>query len=117
MDRSAGLFRQAAGGIDDAYGGVVRAGVAAVLNRLDNLGSLRELTLSTGLPATAAVSTYTNVATDILDLQSVISEGSVDASLNGTSRVLAVSTEKERFAAACALAVRSSRRPVPPWVR
>jgi len=96
VDRGAIAFREAAAGIDGRYGDVVRARVSAVLNRLDNLASLRKLTLSTGLPARAAISTYTNVITDVLDLQSVISEGSVDASLNGTVRAFsALSIEKE----------------------
>jgi signal transduction histidine kinase len=96
VDRGAEDFRTAAAGIDDRYGAVVRARVAAVLNRLDNLGALRELTLSTGLPASAVISTYTNVVTDVLDLESVISEGSVDAALNGTVRAFsALSIEKE----------------------
>jgi signal transduction histidine kinase len=96
VDQAAIAFREAAAEIDGRYGDVVGARVSAILNRLDNLAALRTLTLSTGLPASAAISTYTNVITDVLDLQSVISEGSVDARLNGTVRAFsALSIEKE----------------------
>ncbi|HYT11043.1 MAG TPA: nitrate- and nitrite sensing domain-containing protein, partial [Mycobacteriales bacterium] len=115
VDVAATAFRKAAAGVDEQYGPTVRRRVETVLTRLDDLGALRELTISTALPPSAVISTYTNVLADILDLEADIAEGSVDATLNGTVRAFStLSAEKEltsRQRALLAVAAAADRFP------
>jgi signal transduction histidine kinase len=115
VDITATAFRESAAGIDEDYGPTVRRRVETVLTRLDSLSALRELTITTGLPASAVISTYTNVIADVVDLEGEIAEGSVDATLNGTVRAFsALSSEKEltsRQRALLAVAAAADRFP------
>ena len=115
VDLTAAAFRKSAAGIDEGYGPTVRRRVETVLTRLDSVGALRELTIATGLPASAVISTYTNVIADVVDLEGEIAEGSVDATLNGTVRAFsALSSEKEltsRQRALLAVAAAADRFP------
>jgi signal transduction histidine kinase len=115
VDMTTTAFRRSAAGIDQDYGQTVRRRVETVLTRLDSLGALRELTITTGLPASAVISTYTNVIADVVDLEGEIAEGSVDATLNGTVRAFsALSSEKEltsRQRALLAVAAAADRFP------
>ncbi|HYT09152.1 MAG TPA: nitrate- and nitrite sensing domain-containing protein [Mycobacteriales bacterium] len=92
VDSMASRFRLAAAGVEDDR----RQQVGAVVDRLDGLAGVRRVALSTKLPAVAAMSEYTRVIEDLLDLERSLLALSSETGLGRVGRALAaLSTAQE----------------------
>ncbi|MDN3360114.1 nitrate- and nitrite sensing domain-containing protein [Actinomadura sp. DC4] len=112
VDTAVQGVRAQAGHIDGSYPSLVRTQVRDILNRLDQLPSLRAQATQSKLPPDATVDKYSEFVSDFLNFNNLISQGSSDADLAETSRSLSSlaaakeDSSKERGYLAVALAAK-----------
>ncbi|WP_345358654.1 nitrate- and nitrite sensing domain-containing protein [Actinoallomurus liliacearum] len=96
VDAAVGAVRTAAGAIDASYPVRARDKVRDILNRLDKLPSLRQMTAKTKMPPDVTIDKYGQFISDLVDLDDVIALGSSDPDLAQDARALgALSRAKE----------------------
>ena len=87
-DARAREVRSAAAGIGAAFPAGTRAKVTAVLNRIGDLGGLRDAALHTQLPSLPVITDYSESITDLFSLNDEIAQGSADSVLETNVRTL-----------------------------
>jgi signal transduction histidine kinase len=87
-DAAARNVQSAATGIGAAFPQSTRAKVTAVLDRIGDLGGLRDAALRTQLPSLPVTSDYSESIADLFALDDVIAQGSADATLADSVRTL-----------------------------
>src|SRR5579875_3632475 len=87
-DAVAGKVRSAAAGIGAAFPSSTRAKVAAVLDRIADLGGLRNAALRTQLPSLPVITDYSEAIADLFSLNDEIAQGSADSTLEDSVRTL-----------------------------
>jgi signal transduction histidine kinase len=98
-NQEASAVKTAASGIGSGYPEQVQTAVAAVLNRLQNLGILRQDAESTRTPALSIVQDYSQAISDLLTLDDQIATGSGDPTLSSDVRALGALARAEDEAA------------------
>ncbi|GAA0325458.1 nitrate- and nitrite sensing domain-containing protein [Actinoallomurus spadix] len=95
-DSAALAVRAKARGIDAGYSPPVRAGVQNLLIRLNSLPALRQITAQPGLPALPGISKYSQLISELFDLDDRIAQGSTETDVSEAVRALgALSRAKE----------------------
>jgi signal transduction histidine kinase len=87
-DGRAREVRSAAAGIGAAFPAGTRAKVTAVLNRIGDLGGLRDAALHTQLPSLPVIADYSESITDLFSLNDEIAQSSADSTLETDVRTL-----------------------------
>src|SRR5581483_5522563 len=87
-DASAKQVRADAAGIGAAFPPGTRAKVTAVLNRIGDLGGLRDAALHTQLPSLPVITDYSESITDLFSLNDEIAQSSADSALETSVRTL-----------------------------
>ena len=87
-DARARAVRSSAAGIGAAFPASTRASVTAVLNRIGDLGGLRDAALHTELPSLPVITDYAESITDLFSLNDEIAQGSADSTLETDVRTL-----------------------------
>jgi signal transduction histidine kinase len=87
-DAMARNVRSAAAGIGASFPPGTRAKVTAVLNRISDLGGLRDAAQRTQLPSLPVVIDYSESITDLFSLNDEIAQGSADSALEVSVRTL-----------------------------
>ena len=115
VDGAVTQVRAKAGPARDALSASGRQRLQALLNRLNDLGTLRNTAIGTKLPPLPAMDRYSLVISDMLQLYEEIRQGSTNEELSATASALGAlarakeETSRQRGLLAAALA----RRPVP----
>jgi signal transduction histidine kinase len=87
-DAAAKNVRLAAAGIGASFPPGTRAKVTAVLDRISDLGGLRDAALRTQLPSLPVIIDYSESIADLFSLNDEIAQGSADSTLEDTVRTL-----------------------------
>jgi signal transduction histidine kinase len=87
-DARARQVRSAAAGIGVAFPASTRAKVTTVLNRIGDLGGLRDAALHTQLPSLPVITDYAESMTDLFSLNDEIAQSSADSILETKVRTL-----------------------------
>jgi signal transduction histidine kinase len=87
-DARARDVRSAAAGIGASFPPSTRAKVTAVLNRIGDLGGLRDAALHTQLPPLPVIIDYSESITDLFSLNDEIAQSSADSTLENDVRTL-----------------------------
>ena len=87
-DARARDVRSAAADIGAAFPPGTRAKVTAVLNRIGDLGGLRDAALHTQLPSLPVITDYSESVTDLFSLNDEIAQSSADSALETNVRTL-----------------------------
>jgi signal transduction histidine kinase len=87
-DARARQVRSAAAGIGVAFPVSTRAKVTTVLNRIGDLGGLRDAALHTQLPSLPVITDYSESVTDLFSLNDEIAQSSADSILETNVRTL-----------------------------
>jgi signal transduction histidine kinase len=87
-DAIAKNVRSAAAGIGAAFPPSTRAKVTAVLDRIGDLGGLRDAALRTQLPSLPVITDYAESIDDLFALNDEIAQGSADSTLEDSVRTL-----------------------------
>ncbi|MFL6056411.1 MAG: nitrate- and nitrite sensing domain-containing protein [Actinoallomurus sp.] len=96
-DTAVVAVRKLSGGIDASYGPQVVAKTTRMLNRMENIPSLRDNAARTKMPAPSVIIEYSDSINDLLAFNDVISQGVADETLAANVRALmGVSRAKEQ---------------------
>ncbi|WP_345433338.1 sensor histidine kinase [Actinoallomurus vinaceus] len=88
VNAAVGAVRSEAANVDDSYPARVHDKVRDILNRLDKLPALRQMTAQTQMPADVTIDKYGQFITDLVGLDDVIALGTTDPDLAQDVRAL-----------------------------